>query len=94
MHEMFRKRLEALEGARKLQRLAMRSIYIVFKGASWETKEASGPANFVCHRHDGEPLSDFEDRCDSEFRIAYSRWPLPPIFVFGPGRDKPLESIG
>jgi hypothetical protein len=75
MHEMFRKRLEALEEARKLQRLGMRSLYICFEGASWETKEASGPANFVCRRHDGEPLEAFEGRCDTEFRIAYPRWP-------------------
>ena len=94
MHERFRQRLEALEEARKLQRLGMRSLYICFEGASWETKEASGPANFVCRRHDGEPLEAFEGRCDTEFRIAYPRWPVPPVFVFGPGRDNSIKSMG
>jgi hypothetical protein len=93
MHEMFRKRLEALEAARKLQRLAMRSIYIVFDGAEWETTHASGPTNFVCRRRTGEDLSGFEARADTEFWAANPRWPLPPILVFMGGRNSSMNSM-
>jgi hypothetical protein len=80
MHEKFRQRLEALETARKLQRDALQ------KDAAWETTRASGPANFVSRRRADEPLSDFESRCDNEFRIAFPKWPLPPVFVLGHDR--------
>jgi hypothetical protein len=92
MHEAFKKRLEALEEARKLQREALQSIYVCFEGAGWDPSRADGPANFVCWRHDGEPLEAFEGRCDTEFRVAYPRWPLPPIFILGPHRDNQMKS--
>jgi hypothetical protein len=93
MHERFRQRLEALEEARKLQRAAMRSIYVVLAGAEGEATCASGPCNFICRRHDGEGLDQFEHRADNEFWAANPRWPLPPIFIFGSDRNNPLESM-
>jgi hypothetical protein len=87
------RRFKAVEESRQLRRLSLRSLYVVFDGASWETKEASGPANFICRRHDGEPLDVFEARTDIEFRAACPRWPLPPVFVFGPDRDSSTKSI-
>jgi hypothetical protein len=92
MHEAFKKRLQAIEEARKLQHEAAQSIFIEFPDASWEITCASGPCDFICRRDPGEPRDHFEIRTDHEFRSAFPNWGLPAVFVLGQNRDSSTKS--
>ena len=81
MHEAFRRRLEVLEEARKLQQRAAAHgvISIVFHGLQSTYAEANG---FVCYRRADEDLADFESRAEVEVLASNPRPQVPPILVF------------
>jgi hypothetical protein len=81
MHDAFRRRLEALEETRKLQRQAeMHIISVMCEGL--ESTYAEGPRGFICHRRADEELIDFEDRAELECRAYIPHPQVPPILLF------------
>ena len=72
-HEAFRRRLEALEEARKLRDgpVPMRSIFFVNPdGTRASPTVARGPRNFECWRNAGEEEMEFESRARAECRAT------------------------
>jgi hypothetical protein len=70
MHEAFRKRLEALEEARKLQDAPPHLVSIGFVGVE-PTVAWSG--DFKCWRREGEDEDTFDARAHAECRAADPR---------------------
>jgi hypothetical protein len=84
MRERFRKRIEALEEARRQQ--TQPSFVIVFQcidryGQPLEATVASA-RDFVCRRGEGETLESFEARASQECLACHPRGMPPPILTF------------
>ena len=66
----FRRRLEALEEARKLQAAPPRLISVMFPPV---VPTVAWTDNFECRRLAGESVDDFEERAHAECRAAEPR---------------------
>jgi len=77
MHERFRRRLEVLEEARKLQDATQKIISIGFinpdKTPVVPTVARTSDCDFECFRHEGEDEDAFRARAHSECRAADPR---------------------
>jgi hypothetical protein len=82
MHERFRRRLEVLEEARKLQDgpVQMRSIYFVDGDGTRVVPTMAWSGNFECWRREGEDELEFRARARAECRATNPRPPMVLIF--------------
>jgi hypothetical protein len=81
----WKKRLQALEGARRMRDAPVEILHINFVRADGTREEptvACGPDDFVCERGADESVSDFEERADDECLDVRDRSMPPPILVF------------
>jgi hypothetical protein len=85
MHEAFRRRLEALEEARRLQDGPPNLISVGFINPDKTPVEATVAwiDDFKCFRLAGEDADDFERRAHAKFRARYPR-PVQ-ILIFSQG---------
>jgi hypothetical protein len=83
MHEAFRRRIAALEEARKLRDDVLPTVSIGFTNPdkSEVPFNVAWAGDFKCFRHSDENEHDFELRAHREARLADPRIP-PPILIF------------
>jgi hypothetical protein len=85
-HEVFRRRLEALEEARKLRDGPVQTISINFVSPDKTPVEATvartANCDFECWRLEGESADDFKSRAHAEAHAADPRPPVQ-ILIFG-----------
>jgi hypothetical protein len=89
--ESWRRRLTALEEARKLQDGPLHLVMICFVKADWssgrlervevDSTVAQDLNGFACHRNADEPLAAFQDRARDEYAATKPRNPAFLLFL-------------